>query len=157
AAPSASRILIFDSVKQLIDTVTDRVSREVADERSRARTRRPDRGGAALHPLLHTSYRAVAGGTLAKRLLARGSARALPARRSLPHDRDRARRRARSRRGISEPHPAPLRRRGSHQQEAHAGRRPPEPDLDHREGPKSLRAAQQGLARPGRRNARASL
>ena len=55
---------------------------------------------------------------------------------------------------LSQPHPARLRRSRPGDEKARAGRRAPEPDRDHGERPQSVRAAQQGLERSGRRAAR---
>ena len=71
-----------------------------------------------------------------------------------PGDGERARRRSRSRPRLSQPHPAPLRRGRPAEESARRERRPPEPDHHHGEGPQGVRAAQQGLARSGRRDAR---
>ena len=85
------------------------------------------------------------------------SARALRAGASRDGDGERARRRSRPRSRLSQPHPAPLRRGRPARQKTRA------PDdgrqsliCDHGERPQGVRAAQQGLARPGRRDAGAA-
>ncbi len=121
---------------------------------SRRRSGKPHRGGAALQPFLHASARPAAGKPGPHAVLAHRGARAVRAGASRADHRERARRRPRSRSRLSQPYFSALRRSRLDQEEALARRRAPKPDRDHGERPQGLRAAQQGLPRPGGRPAR---